>query len=439
MKPIILFSVAGILIVAITGFLVLDLQSNYAYYDLDEPNYVFEQSVIHLDKNNPIKVGILHSLSGTISISESSVVDSTLLAIEEINDRGGILGREIIPIVSDGNSNWNTFALEAENLIVEEKVSVVFGGWTSASRKTMKPIFEEYDHLLFYPVQYEGLESSKNIIYTGASPNQQVLPTVKWAYKNLGTSFFLVGSDYIFPKSVNEIIKEEIKILDGIVVGEEYKILGEKNFKDVIDKIIESKPDVILNTINGDSNIGFFNELRQRGITSDLIPTISFSIAENEIKLLGAKNVEGDYAAWNYFQSLDTERNEHFVQKFQEKYGIHRVVNDPMEAGYIGVYLYARAVESAGTDNISAVRDALKGMTFHAPEGTVGIDPQNNHLSKVVRIGQILSDGQFKIVSSSEKPIKPEPYPTYKTKQQWNSFLDKLYYEWNENWANLGV
>jgi urea transport system substrate-binding protein len=436
---IILLSVIALSIILITGFVFLSVQNGYLNYSSSERKTIIEKPSMILNKENPIKVGILHSLTGTMAISETAVADATLMAIEEINDRGGILGREVVPILKDGKSDWSIFALEAKNLIVEDKVSVVFGGWTSASRKTMKPVFEEYDHLLFYPIQYEGLEKSPNIIYTGASPNQQVLPAIDWAYENLGPRFFLVGSDYVFPRSVNEIIKGKVHELGGVVVGEEYKLLGEENFKDVVDKIVESKPDVILNTINGDSNCSFFNELRQRGITPKVIPTISFSIAEDEIKIIGAEKMAGDYAAWNYFQSLDNKYNNDFVKNFKKKYGEDRVVDDPMESGYVGVYLYAKAVAMAGTDDISIVREKLKGLTFHAPEGAVGIDPQNQHLTKVVRIGQILPDGQFKIVSSSENQIKPNPFPDYKTEEQWNEFLDNLYKGWNENWANPGT
>ena len=438
MNKIFIFSVIGISIVIFTGFTLYNLQSNYSE-QISSNNLDFELDIVSLNTENPIKVGILHSLSGTMAISETSVVDSTLMAIDEINERGGILGREIVPIVRDGSSDWDIFAQEAESLIVDEDVSVVFGGWTSASRKTMKPIFEEFDHLLFYPVQYEGLEKSPNIIYTGASPNQQVLPAVDWAFKNLGTNFFLVGSDYVFPKSANEIIKAKIHELGGTVVGEEYSLLGNTNFDNIVDKISESNPDVILNTINGDSNIAFFKELRHRGITSQQIPTISFSIAEDEIRNFGVEYMQGDYASWNYFQSLPHEKNKIFVENFKKKYGLDRVVDDPMEAGYLGVYLYAKAVESVGTDDIPTVRNALRGITFDAPSGAVGVDPQNQHLSKVVRIGKILPDGQFKIVSSSEKPIKPEPYPKYKTEEQWNDFLNNLYFGWGGNWANRTI
>ncbi len=381
---------------------------------------------------------MLHSLSGTMAISETSVVDATLLAIDEINERGGLLGRKVVPVVVDGQSDWPTFAAEAERLIVEEEVSAIFGGWTSASSKTMKPVFEEYNHLLFYPVQYEGLEQSPNIVYTGAAPNQQVLPAIDWAFENLGTKFFLVGSDYVFPRSANAIMKERINELGGEILGEEYRILGDRNFVEIVDKIAKTKPDVILNTINGDSNLGFFNELRKKGIEPETIPTISFSIAEDEIRHLGAMTMSGDYAAWNYFQSIDLPENKVFVQNFKNKYGPHRVTDDPMEASYIGVYLFAKAVEKAGSVDVNAVREAVKGITFAAPEGIVGVDPETQHLSKAVRIGQILDDGQFKIIYSTEEPIHPIPYPKYKSVQEWDEFLEELYNGWGQSWSNPG-
>jgi len=393
---------------------------------------------VQLDEENPIKVGVLHSLSGTMAVSETSVVDATLLAIEEINDRGGILGRKVEPIVVDGKSDWPTFAEEAERLIVDEKVSTIFGGWTSASRKTMKPVFEKYDHLLFYPVQYEGLEQSPNIVYTGAAPNQQVLPAIDWAFENLGTKFFLVGSDYVFPRSANAISKERIKELGGQILGEEYRILGDRNFTEIVEKIIESQPDVILNTINGNSNISFFQELRKRGIYPENIPIISFSIAEDEIRKFGAEDMKGDYAAWNYFQSLDTLENKVFVANFKKKYGSDRVTDDPMQAGYIGPYLFAKAVEKAGKNDVNAIREAVKGMTFSAPEGIVGVDPETQHVWKTVRIGRILEDGQFEIVYSTEVPIEPVPYPKYKSEEEWHTFLQELYNGWGRSWSNRG-
>ena len=233
-------------------------------------------------------------------------------------------------------------------------------------------------------------------------------------------------------------MKGKINEIGGKVLGEEYALLGDNNFVEIVNKIEHSQPDVILNTINGDSNIAFFEELRSRNITPDLIPTISFSIAEDEIRHLDAEKMQGDYASWNYFQSLDNKENNIFVKNFKIKFGEHRVTDDPMEAGYIGIFLYAKAVEAAGTDDIKEVREHLRGLTITAPEGVVGIDPINQHLSKSVRIGKILANGQFEIVSSSEEPIHPIPYPDYKTQKQWNDFLNNLYNTWNQNWANPG-
>ncbi|NET72496.1 MAG: urea ABC transporter substrate-binding protein [Sphaerospermopsis sp. SIO1G2] len=298
----------------------------------------------------PIKVGILHSLTGTMAISEQSVADATLMAIEEINNHGGILGKQIKPIIVDGKSDWDIFAQEAENLITNEQVVTVFGCWTSASRKTVKPIFEKYNNLLIYPVQYEGLEQSPNIVYTGAAPNQQIIPAVKWSFDNLGKKFFLVGSDYIFPRTANAIIKDQVTALNGEILGEEYIPLGDGNVELVIQEIIDTQPEIILNTINGDSNLSFFSSIRKHGITPEKIPIISFSLAEPEIKKIPNQDIVGDYAVWNYFQSIDTSSNQKFIQKFKVRYGQDRVTSDPIEAGYFGVYLWAKAVEDAGID-----------------------------------------------------------------------------------------
>ncbi|MGH8659546.1 MAG: urea ABC transporter substrate-binding protein, partial [Gammaproteobacteria bacterium] len=252
----------------------------------------------------PIRVGILHSLTGTMAISETSVAEATVMAIEEINQQGGLLGRKIEPRVVDGRSDWPTFAKEAERLITEENVSAIFGCWTSACRKTVKRVVEKYNHLLLYPVQYEGLEQSPYIVYTGAAANQQLIPAVKWCFDHLGRKLFLIGSDYVFPRTANAIIKDHIAALKGKVLGEEYILLGSGDVKGVVRKIAQTRPDVILNTINGDTNVAFFKELRTAGITPKEIPTMSFSIAEDELRILGAAEMAGDYASWNYFQSI---------------------------------------------------------------------------------------------------------------------------------------
>lgn len=392
----------------------------------------------NLVRREPIKVGILHSLSGTMAISEKSVVDATLLAIEEINERGGLLGRPIEPVVADGKSNWTTFADEAERLITEEKVCVVFGCWTSASRKTVEPVFEKHNHLLFYPVQYEGLEQSPYIVYTGAAPNQQIVPAVKWCLDKLGNRVFLVGSDYVFPRTANAIARDQIVALGATVVGEEYILLGSRDVKAVVEEIVAAQPDVILNTINGDSNGVFFRELRKAGITPDKIPTMSLSIAEEELRTLDAARMVGDYACWNYFQSVDTDENRAFVERFKNKYGQDRVTDDPMEAAYFGVYLWAQAVREAETEAVGEVRKAITKQSLQAPGGLVSVDFENNHTAKTVRIGEIRADGQFDIRWSSATPVQPTPYPVYRSRSEWDSFLEKMRVAWGGSWENPG-
>ena len=363
-----------------------------------------------------IKVGILHSLSGTMAISEKSLVDATQLAIEEINKKGGVLGKQIEAIVEDGNSDWPTFAEKAKKLIEQDKVVAVFGCWTSASRKAVLPVFESKDHLLFYPVQYEGQECSKNIFYTGAAPNQQIEPSVDWLLKNKGKEFFLVGSDYVFPRTANTIIKAQLEASGGKVVGEDYLPLGNSEVTPIIAKIKQALPNggVIYNSLNGDSNVAFFKQMQGAGLTADKYPSMSVSIAEEEVKAIGPEFLKGHYAAWNYFMTVDSPANKKFVEAFKAKYGADRVTNDPMEAGYIAVNIWAQAVTKAGkADDLEAVRMAALGQTFDAPEGMVKME-NSHHLSKFVRIGEVTADGQFNVVFSTEAAVEPLP---------WNQFV----------------
>jgi urea transport system substrate-binding protein len=373
--------------------------------------FLFISLNLFAEDKNVIKVGVLHSLSGTMSISEVAVKDATLLAIDEINAKGGLLGKKIEVIVEDGASDWPTFAEKATKLIQKDKVCVVFGCWTSASRKAVKPVFESNNHLLFYPVQYEGIEASKNIIYTGAAPNQQIMPAVTWLLKQGKKNFYLLGSDYVFPRTANMIIKKQLEKEGGKTVAEEYTPLGNTDYTTVINKIKAAKPDVILNTLNGDSNVAFFKQLKSAGIKPTDIPVMSFSVAEEEIKGIGVDNIAGHYAAWNYFMSMNTPKNQEFIKNYKAKYGANRVTDDPIEAGYFGVYLWAEAVKKAKTDDVNKVREAVKGIQYDAPEGTVTVEPVNNHTWKIVQIGKVKSDGQFDIVYTTGKPVKPDPYP----------------------------
>jgi urea transport system substrate-binding protein len=364
-----------------------------------------------------IKVGILHSLSGTMAISEKSVVDAEELAIEEINKAGGVLGKQIEAVKEDGASDWPTFNEKAKKLIDQDKVVTIFGCWTSASRKAVKDTFESKNHMLWYPVQYEGQECSKNIFYTGAAPNQQIEPSVDWLLeKYKGKPFFLVGSDYVFPRTANTIIKAQLAAKGGKVVGEDYIPLGGTEVTPIISKIKAALPNggVIYNTLNGDSNVAFFKQMQGAGMGPDKYPSMSVSIAEEEVKAIGVEYLKGHFASWNYFQTVDSPESKKFVDAFKAKYGDDRVVNDPMEAAYIGVYLWKQAVEKAATaDDLEKVRMAALGQSFAAPEGKVTME-NNHHISKWVRIGEVADDGLFKIVYSSKAAVKPIP---------WNQFV----------------
>jgi urea-binding protein len=370
-----------------------------------------EDSSTSGDSDDTIKVGILHSLSGTMAISEVSVRDSTLLAIDEINAAGGVLGKQLEPVVEDGASDWPTFAEKAQKLISQDQVAVVFGGWTSASRKAMLPVFEGNKALLFYPVQYEGLEASPYIFYTGATTNQQIVPALDYLREEQGIqSLFLVGSDYVFPRTANLIIQAYAEEHGIEVLAEEYAPLGHTEFSTVVNKIVDAQPDAVFNTLNGDSNVAFFKQLRDAGVSADDIPTISVSVAEEEVAGIGPENIAGHYVAWNYYQTTPGERNEAFVAAFKAKYGEDRVTSDPMEAGYNSVYLWAAAVEAAGTTEVEAVKAAAAGISIDAPEGTVTIDGDNQHVYKTARIGVIRPDGLIEEVWSSGEPIKPDPF-----------------------------
>ncbi|MBM4053745.1 MAG: ABC transporter substrate-binding protein [Planctomycetes bacterium] len=382
-----------------------------------------------------IKVGILHSLTGFMAMSEKAVADSALLAIEEINNRGGVLGCRIVPVVVDGKSDAKTFALEAERLIVLEKVQAIFGCWLSDSRKTVKPVLERYKHLLFYPVQYEGLESSPRIIYMGATPNQQIIPAIHWCFQHLGKKYFLAGSDYIYSHLVNTILRDKITAMGGEVVGEHYLTFGSKEAGELVMHINESRPDVILNTINGEGNISFFKELRNAGISPDKIPTMSFSLGENEIAAIGIENIAGDYACRSYFQSIENDVNRRFVAMFKEKYGKDRCVSDPMEAAYIGVHLWARAVEEAHTVNTDNVIMAMNEISMAAPEGIVHFDYTSNHLIKNARIGKVNNEGQFDIVWTSDTLLNPRPYLSYRTREDWHRIEQEYHSRWENSWS----
>lgn len=395
-----------------------------------------------------IKVGILHSRTGSLALSEEPLVDAVILAIEKINAAGGLLGKKLMPIVADGKSDEQTFAALAEKLITEDKVAVIFGCWSSSTRKAVKPVVEKFNSLLFYPVQYEGVESSPNIVYTGGSLNQHLLPSLAWAMNNLGKSFFLVGVDYIYSHVAHTIIKDVIINLGGTVVGEEYFPLGSQDVGSVLDDIEKKKPQVILSTISGDTNIGFFKDLTVR--FNKKIPVMSSSISEAEVEAIGVKNVAGTYQTRNYFESVQTEASKNFIENMKNKYGKHTSVTGPMEAAYFGVHLWSEAVKKAQNVGVEKVLEQLYTITYLAPQGMVKVDKDNNHTWQVVRVGKVQESGEFEIVWESQNPIKPEPYPSdwfitdffkenvRKTRQDWDNMVLGFYTAWGNKWTRAG-
>lgn len=377
----------------------------------------------------PIKVGILHSLSGTMAISETSLKDVALMAIEEINANGGVLKRKIEPVVVDPASNWPLFAEKARELIQKDKVAVVFGCWTSVSRKSVLPVFEELNGLLFYPVQYEGEESSYNVFYTGAAPNQQAIPAVEYLMSEQGGGakrFVLLGTDYVYPRTTNKILNYFLKSKDVAPedIMETYTPFGHSDYQTIvadIKKFAVGKRTAVISTINGDSNVPFYKELANQGLKAEDIPVVAFSVGEEELRGIDTKPLVGHLAAWNYFMSVDTPENKEFIKKWQAYVKKHklaggdkRVTNDPMEATYIGIKMWAQAVEQAGTTDVDAVRQAVGYQKVQAPSGfEIEMDAKNHHLHKPVLIGEVREDGQFDIVWKTDGPVRAEAWSPF--------------------------
>lgn len=364
------------------------------------------------DSGETVKVGLLHSLTGSMAISEKAVSDAEKLAISEINAAGGVLGKQIEYQEEDGASDPSTFATKAEKLIDQDGITTIFGCWTSSSRKAVKPIVEDYDALLFYPVQYEGMESSTNIVYTGAAPNQQIVPAIDYLIEQGYTKFFLLGSDYVFPRTANEIITAQIENAGLEVVGTEYADMDQTDFSTIISKIEAAKPDVIINTLNGTGNVSFFKQMAEKNYTSEEYMTMSFSIAEEEVKTIGSDILKGHMMSWNYYQTMETDENTKFVDAYKDMFGEDRVTSDPAEAAYDAVYLWKAAVEKANSFEVDDILEAIKTgeISFDAPEGTVTIDGDNQHLYKRVVIGEVKDDGLIYQVYATDEAVKPDPY-----------------------------
>ena len=390
-------------------------------------------------KKDTIKVGVLHSLSGTMAISEVTLKDTVLMMIDDLNSNGGLLGREVEAVVVDPASDWPLFAEKARELVEQKKVDVVFGCWASVSRKSVLPVFEELNGLLFYPVQYEGEESSRNVFYTGAAPNQQAIPAVEYLMGEEGGSaerWVLLGTDYVYPRTTNKILraflrKKGVKQSD---IMEEYTPFGHSDWQTIVSRVKkfanEGKRTAVVSTINGDANVPFYKELANQGISAEDIPVIAFSVGEEELSGIDTSNLVGHLASWNYFMSVDSPENEAFIKDWQKFIkNDKRVTNDPMEAHYIGFKMWAQAVRQAGSTDVDAVRQAMYGQEVRSPSGYDVVMNTNHHLSKPVMIGEITSDGQFDIVWQTDETIKADA---------WSPFIPesaKLTADWSYPWV----
>jgi urea transport system substrate-binding protein len=377
-----------------------------------------------------VKVGVLHSLSGTMAISETVLKDVALMAFEEINAQGGVMGYKIEPVVVDPASNWPLFAEKARQLLTQEKVAVVFGCWTSVSRKSVLPVFEELNGLLFYPVQYEGEEISKNVFYTGAAPNQQAIPAVEYLMSADGGGakrWYLLGTDYVYPRTTNKILRAFLKS-KGVAekdIEEVYTPFGHSDYQTIvanIKKFSAGGKTAVVSTINGDSNVPFYKELGNQGLKATDVPVVAFSVGEEELRGVDTKPLVGHLAAWNYFMSIKNPANEEFTKKwaaYAKAKGLpgHKdkpLTNDPMEATYIGVYMWKQAAEKAKSFDVAKVTLAMAGQTFKAPSGIVSkMDEKNHHLYKAVFIGEVKADGQFNVVWKTKGPVKAQPWSPF--------------------------
>ncbi|HFQ7286786.1 TPA: urea ABC transporter substrate-binding protein [Yersinia enterocolitica] len=376
-----------------------------------------------------IKVGILHSLSGTMAISETPLKDMALMSIDDINAHGGVLGKQLEPVIVDPASNWPLFAEKARQLLTQDKVAVVFGAWTSVSRKSVLPVFEELNGLLFYPVQYEGEEMSPNVFYTGAAPNQQAIPAVEYLLSEDGGAakrFILLSTDYVYPRTTNKILRAFLhsKGIQDKDIEEVYTPFGYSDYQTIVSNIKKFSADgktAVISTINGDSNVPFYKELANQGIKATDVPVIAFSVGEEELRGIDTKPLVGNLAAWNYFQSVDNPTNKKFVEQWKAYAKAHKlpnadtaVTNDPMEATWVGMHMWAQAVEKAKSTDVDKVRAAMADQTYPAPSGfTLTMDKTNHHLHKPVMIGEIEADGQFNVVWQTDAPIRAQPWSPF--------------------------
>jgi urea transport system substrate-binding protein len=384
---------------------------------------------VFADDKAPIKVGVLHSLSGTMAISETALKNTALMTFEEINAKGGVMGRKIEAVVVDPASNWPLFAEKARQLITQDKVAAVFGCWTSVSRKSVLPVFEELNNLLFYPVQYEGEELSQNVFYTGAAPNQQAIPAVEYLMGEEGGAakrWFLLGTDYVYPRTTNKILRAFLKSkkVDEKDIEEIYTPFGHSDYQTIvanIKKFAAGGKTAVVSTINGDSNVPFYKELGNQGLKATDVPVVAFSVGEEELRGIDTKPLVGHLAAWNYFMSVKNAQNDAFIKLYKDwakKNSVPNldtvVTNDPMEATYVGIHMWKQAVEKAKSAEVDKVRKAMSGQTFKSPCGfTLKMDETNHHLHKPVMIGEVTGNGQFNVVWKTKGPVRAQPWSPF--------------------------
>jgi urea transport system substrate-binding protein len=370
-------------------------------------------------------------------VSEGPLIEATVLAIEEVNAAGGILGRPLRPVIVDGKSDPVEFQKAAERLSASDRVSVIFGGMTSPCRKAVKQVVERDNNLLFFPVSYEGLEQSRRIIYTGAAPNQKLLPAIDYLVKSLGKKrLFIVGSNLVSPRAATEVIRDHLKAQGSgaEIVETRFVPFGSSDFTEAVEAIVKAKPEAIVNILNGSSNFPFYRELRRRGIQSNMTPTLSISLTEHDLIGLDPKLVAGDYLAANYFQAIDREESHVFLAKVKDRFGDQRVVTDNMTASYFGVRLWAMAANKAGTADPPEVVRAIRGLTFEAPGGQVRIDTENQHAWRVWRVGHIRTDGTVEVVAQARDSVRADPFPATRSRRDWEQLLTNLYVEWGGHW-----
>ena len=384
----------------------------------------------------PIRLGLLHSQTGVLSLSEKSILDAEILAIDEINVEGGVRGRSVVWTAPDCRSDASTFALEARRLIEQDKVAALFGCWTSESRKAVIPVLDEFGSLLFFPGNFEGIERSPRVIYAGGAANQSVLPAVRWAYDTLGArKFFVVGLEEVWSRTSCEIAKDGVKATGAGLVGESYTISQAPAVDAIVESIRQSQPDLVLNFLYGDSNIAFYAALRRAGMPPDKMPVIAFGFAEDESRRFQQADIVGQYAAWNYFQSVDRPRNREFIRKFRAKYGETRVIGDPMIAAYDSVRFWAQSAREVGPDNITTLTSNLLRQSMDAPDGIITIDSDSQAFWRPFHVGRLLTNGQFELVWSISKPIRPVLYVGTRTSEQWKTFLASLKSRWKGGWS----